>query len=212
LDVLVFTPVYRLEPETVKALFALEWDGPLSFLLQRDNPYQRPDGTNEGKLNHLHQYQRGRETFLRGPYEAMLVIESDIIPPPDALKRLAALNVDVAYGVYVFRPGGVVNVFERYRERGGKPARNTGESLTVRDGLWDQALRAGVVECSGGGLGCILIKRQVLEAVEFRLIPGNGHCDTSWTYDVYQRGYKMMADTKVLCGHISEEGEVWPSA
>ena len=209
-DVLCFTPVYRLEPETVTALFALEWEGALSFLLQRD-PAGRPDGIE----NHWRQYARGRETFLRGPYDALLVVESDIIVPPDALARLAALDCDVAYGVYVFRnkTSRVVNVFERYPDSGGKPARNAGESLTVR-GLWAEAQQRGVVPCSGGGLGIILIKRHVLEAVPFeRPTPPDGRtfCDTPWTQAVYQAGYKMLDDTAVLCGHKDTDGEIfWP--
>ena len=98
---------------------ALEWEGALSLLLQRDNP------TGNAYADHLHQYQRGREAFLNGPYEAMLVIESDVIAPVDTLWRLeglGGLGADVAYGVYVFRAGGVVNVLERY-QRGGGPTR-----------------------------------------------------------------------------------------
>lgn len=210
-DILVFTPVYRLEPETVTALFALEWEGALSFLLQRDNP-----GT-DGVENHYHQYVRGRETFLRGPYDGLLVVESDIIVPPDALKRLAALRADVAYGVYVFRikTQNVVNIFERYPDNNGRPARNIGESLSVR-GLWPEAKRAGVVPCSGGGLGITLIARHVLEAVPFRppseYPGGKTFCDSPWTQDVYQKGYTMLAETRVQCGHKDTDGEVlWPA-
>ena len=212
LDVLVFTPVWRLEPETVQSLFAMEWEGPLSLLLQKDNP--RTKGRREdGLANHLHQYRRGREAFLAGRYDAMLVIESDIIAPPDTLTRLAALECDVAYGCYLFRNNRIpiVNIFERYPEKNGVPARNVGESLTMR-GLWPKALKAGVVPCSGAGLGCVLIKRHVLEAVPFRLEPRNGHCDTPWTRDVYRAGFSMMADTKVICGHKDEDGTVlWPA-
>ncbi len=208
-DVLTFTPVHRLEAETVTALFALEWAGPLSFLLQRDNP------GNSGVDNHWHQYTRGRETFLRGPHDALLVIESDIIVPPDALTRLAALDCDVAYGVYVFRSkvSQVVNIFERYPESGGRPARNIGESLTVR-GLWGEAQQRGVVPCSGGGLGIILIKRHVLEAVPFPMpddLRGKTFCDSPWTQAVYSAGYTMRADTRVICGHKDTDGEIfWP--
>ena len=109
-DVLIFTPVYRLEPETVEAVFALDWDGPLSWLFQRDNPHD----SSKPKTNQLHQYQRGREAFLKGGYDAMLVIESDIIPPKDALKRLAALQADCGYGVYQFRRSRIINIFELY--------------------------------------------------------------------------------------------------
>lgn len=215
-DVLVFTPVYRLEEETVAAILALDWDGPISWLLQRDNPYEGADRST-GVLNHLHQYQRGREVLLKGRYDAMLVIESDIIPPPDALQKLAALDADVAYGVYVFRPHEpdprwqpVVNLFERYPQ----PARNTGESLSVR-GKWPPAVE-GPMEVSGAGLGCTLIKRHVLKAIAFRALSPQMnpkvHCDSWFTEDVYRAGYTMKADTRVRCGHKTPEGEIlWPS-
>ncbi len=197
-DVLIFTPLLRLEADTVQALLSLEWEGPLSLLLQRDNP------TGDRVRDHLHQYRRGREAFLRGPYDAMLVVESDIVPPADALARLAALECDVAYGCTVFRNKSYrwVNIMERYPGQ----ARNTGESLTVR-GLWQAALRQGVIECSGAGLACVLIQRHVLEAIDFRVEQGT-YCDNWFTRDVYSAGYSMKADTRVLCDHVDEDGTV----
>lgn len=221
MDVLVFTPVYRLEQETVEAIFSLEWDGPISYLFQRDNPSE-VDGESSrerrttGVANHLHQYQRGRKVFLDGRYDAMMVVESDVIPPPDALKRLAALDADVAYGVYLFRVHDyssrtrpVVNLLEHY----GDGARNVGESWTSR-GLWPPKERGPAV-VSGAGLGCVLIKRHVLEAIEFRTLNPKLrptiHCDSWFTTDVYRAGFSMMADTRVVCGHKTPEGEVlWP--
>lgn len=217
MDILVFTPVLRLEPETVESVFSLEWEGPITHLFQRDNPQpEQRDKLKRAVRNHLHQFERGREVFLAGRYEAMLIIESDIIPPKDALTRLAALDCDIAYGVYVFRNSrygdeGVVNVFERYKPW-PEMTRNEGESLTVRK-LWDWARKQGVVECSGAGFGCVLIKRHVMEAIPFRTEwPLNGaHCDTFWTRDAYQAGYKMLADTAVICGHKDENGSIqWP--
>lgn len=209
-DVMVFCPVYRLEPETVSSIFALEWDGPITYHFQRDNPHTYPTERETGVRNHLHQYERGRDMFLRGDYDAMLIIESDIIPPPDTLKRLAAIDADLAYGVYVFRQSPVVNIMERYSDG----AFNVGESLTMR-GLWDDAKKKGVVNCSGSGFGCLLVKRYVLEDTEFRvsqLPTAKVHCDSWFTQDVYDAGYDMKADCNVLCGHKDENGViVWPS-
>lgn len=198
-DVMVFTPVLRLEPATVKAIMALEWDGPLTLVLQRDNP------AGEKYKDHLHQYQRAREMFLREPFEAMLVIESDIVPPGDTLRRLAALEADVAYGQYPSRCSGHTNVLELYY--GGKPrARNVGEPLSFRPWLYEAACRQGIVGCSGGGLGVLLIARRVLETVPF--VACEGWCDNRWTSDVYQAGFTMKADMGVRCGHITPEGQV----
>lgn len=196
----VFTPVFRLEPETVTAVLALRWSGPISWVFQQDNP------TADGRLNILHQYQLARQRFLAGEDEAMLVVESDIIPPPEALQKLAALRADVAYGVYRFRTTNVINVFERYP---GTP-RNEGESLSVHPHLLKAAVKAGAVLCSGGGLGCALIKRRVLQAIDFRL-EETAHADTYFNRDVMHMGFKQMADMSVVCGHKTEQGEIlWP--
>lgn len=209
LDVLVFTPTadkygacHRLEPETVKALFELEWDGALSYLIQRDNPYP-----SDGRANVLHQYQRGRQTFLAGRWDAMLVIESDIIPMPDLLKRLAAENTDLAYGLYMFRSEpNMVNLFERYP---GK-ARNHGESLTVWPAKYAKFMETGHGPVSGGGLGAVLIRRKVLEAVDFRHAGDVTHCDSFFTMDVYAAGF-TMSGVASPCGHKTPEGNtLWP--
>jgi len=200
-DVLIFTPVLRLEAETVQALMALEWDGPVSFLLQRDNP------TGDGKKDHLHQYRRARKTFLQGPWDAMLIIESDLVPPPDTLKKLAALQSDCSYGVYRFRVSNVINIFEKYP---GK-SKNLGQSLSIKKPLLKRAVALGKYPCSGAGLGCILIRRQVLESLDFRLERNMAHCDTYFNQDVLQAGFTQMADFTVICGHKDLDGVVlWP--
>lgn len=201
-SVFIFTPVFRLEPETVRALMMLDWPGPLALYMQRDNPHDN------GRENITHQYQSGRRVFLAGNWDAMLVIESDIIPPPDTLTRLAALQADVAYGHYVFRTTQTSNVYERYP---GQP-RNEGESLSVWKRKYSAAMRAGVVDCSGAGLGCALILRHVLERFDFHH-PHNdgGHCDTYFNRDVLRAGMIQRADMHLFCGHKHVDGQVyWP--
>lgn len=199
--VMTFTPYGpRLEPETVSAVLALEWPGPVTHVFQRDNPH------GDARLDILHQYQQGREVFLAGDFDAILIVESDIIPPPDALIRLAALDVDMAYGVYRFRTTNVVNVFERYP---GSP-RNEGESLSIHPAKLAAAVQAGITLCSGGGLGCVLIKRHVLERLSFRL-EATAFCDTYFNRDVMQAGLVQAADMGVVCGHKDEHGVIlWP--
>jgi len=209
-DVLVFTPIWRLEPETIKAVFDLEWDGPKSVLFQDDNPEpEQRDRLKRKVLNHLHQYRRARELFLMGPFDAMLVVESDIIPPRDALKKMAAVDADIVYGVYRFRASNVINIFELYP---GKP-RNVGESLSVRPYRLEAAVRAGVVGCSGAGFGCTLIHRKVLEQIPFRVEwPKNGgYCDTPFIRDAHLEGFSQAAEMSVICGHKDEKGSIlWP--
>jgi len=204
MNVFVFTPIYRIEPETLRALLALENDGPLTVHLQRDNPHA------DGRENITHQYRCGRRAMLAGAYDAMLVIESDIIPPPDTIARLVALKADVAYGHYVFRSATPVsNVFERYP---GQP-RNEGESLSVWPKKYKKARKQGQVECSGAGLGCALIQRAVLERFDFHHpADDGGYCDTWFNRDVLRAGLVQRADMNLECGHKDVDGTVlWPS-
>lgn len=211
-DVLVFVPVYRLEPETVQAVLALEWDGSITHVFQKDNPHpEMRDALKRKVMNHLHQYQRGREMFLNGRYDAMLIVESDIIPPANALQRLAYAGTDVAYGVYRFRgTADIINIWERYPDNNGMRARNVGESLSVRPRLFVRAVQQGVYPCSGAGFGCVLVRRKVLEKVEFRMeYPKNGaYCDTWFTEDVWRAGFSMAADMRVICGHKDTDGTI----
>lgn len=172
------------------------------MLWQRDNP------GGGGKADHLHQYLRGREHFLAGSYDALLVIESDIAPPPDTLKRLAALDADLAYGIYQLRgPLGVINAFERYPGS----ARNPGESLSLRPERLAEAVKARKARITGGGFGCVLMKRRVLERIPFRADPGGGWCDTAFFRDALEAGFEQIADFDVRCGHINRTGEtIWP--
>jgi hypothetical protein len=229
--VLALTPPLRLEDETLAFLLATrlqvqrgEVGGVRSFdlLLTTDNPHPDTDG---GRENILHNYRKGRAVALAGGYDAVLVVESDIVPPPDALPKLVRLldRADLAYGLYAFRPrdestidrhGLQVNVFTR--PKGGKvtmkpgECQNTGSPLTAK-GVLGEALQKGIIPCSGGGLGLVLIRRKVLEAIDFRLQPNGAHCDTYFTLDAWRAGFEQWADLSVVCAHKTPTGRIlWP--
>lgn len=218
-DVMVFTPVYRLEERTVDAVLGLQWDKAISWVFQTDNPNEI-DGDIEregaarwrGVLNHLHQYQRGREVFLASRSDAMLIVESDMLPPRDALKTMVEVmerGMDIVYGVYRFRQSDVINVHELLPDG----QRVIGQNLSVRPHLLKRAVKLGVYPCSGIGFGCTLIRREVLEAVPLRIDAMNSsHCDTYFAKDALEKGFRQAADFRVICGHIDYDGSVkWPS-
>jgi hypothetical protein len=206
-NIMIFTPVYRLEPETVASIapmLVIHATGrAITWVCQADNP-----GTN-GRENHLHQYNRARKMFLSGDYDAMLIIESDIIPPVDVLDQLESLNAPVGYGVYRFRLSNVINIFEKYPD----PTRNLGESLSIKPHLLKHAVDVGHYPCSGAGFGCVLIRREVIENIGFRRESGNSaFCDTYFARDVLSHGYKSWANMGTICGHKDERGNIlWPN-
>jgi hypothetical protein len=136
----------------------------------------------------------------------MLTIESDMLPPPDAIERLAAVDADVALGLYLFRHGPpfVLNALRR------EGLRNPGQSLTLFPGQLAAAWKEGIVETGGAGLGCTFIRRHVLEKIDFRNAHG-GHCDWHFTADCLRAGFTHKVDFGVMCGHKRPDGMIlWP--
>ena len=211
--VLVFCPTRRLEPETVRAIHALEGES-VDFLFTRDNPHhaageQAGDRFGQaGRQNILHNYRKGRRAALDGGYDAMLCVESDIIPPPDALQKLLAIpQADLAFGAYMFRSGLPVLNICRWAMTPGCPD----VSLYFHPGAL-QAAWGNVVRCTGLGLGCTLIHRRVLETIDFHPHPDNAHCDWQLAEDALSAGFQLWADLSVLCGHKRPDGVIlWPT-
>jgi hypothetical protein len=194
MQIFCFTPVRNLYLNTLVAIHQLVWPGPLAWMQWRSN--SSPDG----RVNVLNAYRLGRALCLTGEWDAMLCVENDIVPPRDALQRLAAVEADVAYGLYCYRqPGHVWNAYCNGYQLSGKPAEA-------------RAAWGNVCEVEGYGLGCTLIHRRVLEKIEFRIKPGDAlHCDSHFAEDVKKAGFRQMCDLGVRCGHVVNHYRiVWP--
>ena len=210
MKVLLFCPTARLEQETVDAILRLDVSGhAVDVLMTRHNP------THRGSVNILLNYQRGRQTAIAGGYDAMLCIESDMIPPADALQRLAAIDADIACGLYV----------HRHYTTEAHPFWNpqVWDENTTEPGPWlnwfpelRQAAWGNVVRVSAGGMGCVLIHRRVLDAFDFRLVffPNRqliSDCDTWFYHDAIKAGFVTKCDLGLICGHKQKNGVIlWP--
>jgi len=151
--------------------------------------------------NVTRKYQAGRRMFLDGDFDALLCVEDDILIPPDALLRLDALEADIAYGLVTSRR-------EPYLWSADiQTGPGDGDYLTYD--MQPDKMRAAwgrVIDVVGCGLYCTLIRRPVLEQLEFT-IRGSRCCDFYFAYDAYQAGFSQQCDTRVLCGHlINSEG------
>ena len=168
--VLIYCPLNPKPPgvhqRTRDSIFSLEWDGQADIVFgkrDRDIPRRRKisNHENECNLDITNKYNHARELTLTGGYDAMMTIEADMIPPKNALERLARTDADVVYGLYVSRHGKhpwltLSNVTEQVRGSKG-----IGETWQERESMWGK-----VVDTAGVGLGCTLIRREVLEAME----------------------------------------------
>lgn len=202
MNILIFCPTYRLEPETVESLFCLDYGKNLvDILLTRSNPCDVPE------YNRLYNYRRGRAALLADGYDAMMIIESDMIVPRDAMLKLIDMDADIGIGLYAHRHQKDTYNLQAYHPEEmqdfiplAELARHWGERLPV----------------TGGGLGCALVKRRVLAEHQFRLVMPNAviiaDCDSWLFHDAVRAGARIMADTSIVCGHKTPAGVIlWPT-
>lgn len=185
-------------------MLKVQWSDQIDYwFTANDNPFDRP------YENILHQYTKARDRALTGGYDALFTVESDMIVPPDALQSLLACESGVAYGLYVFRH--TRHNWSAYTSIAERSGRSISE-----DAYWAKAVWGTVQDVSGVGLGCTVIRREVLESVPFRLFddaPDKTSCDWAFAYDCDQAGITQRCDLGVVCGHQSYKPYpmiIWP--
>lgn len=212
--VLLFTPRLRAFGRALSSVYAMRkaWGRPIDCLeIQNDQPYVTTDKGTDGNRNVLSLYQQARRVLLADTrYTHLLTIEDDMIVPPDAIDKLMALEADVAYSVYCWRWGPPHRLSAyRYLFEDNGAAWSTDEPHTTR-----RYLETGsAVDVAGVGLGCTLIKRDVLEALDFRL--GETHAANDWYFavDCQKAKVRQVAHFGVVCGHIRLDPSarvIWP--
>lgn len=206
MNILIDTPLMRLPDSgrvetfarALDALYGLDWDGPLDYI-------QRAGDDDYGNRNAActHKHNRTRAIFLAGEWDALLTVDSDMLPPPDGLKRLVALDCDVAYGLYANRPAphpwcAAVRLDDHgWRSLSAFPA----EARAA----WGQPFAV-----KGVGFGFTLIRRHVIEAAPFRDWSGVS-CDWALGCDAQRYGWSQVMDLGCVVGHIARNGTVlWP--
>jgi len=204
MKVLVATPV--MEGELYKrawlSWYAMDWEGQLDF-------FQMVGGDKDPLAynNVVGKYNDARRVMLCGGYDALMTVESDTIVPKDTLKRLIAADADVAYGLYVWRHG--FPFWTAYTKVTTSEGISLSTSPELAKELWGQ-----VVETKGVGNGCTLIRRHVMEELEFNWTLGEfGCCDWHLSLDCQERGFTQKHDLGLICGHIGTDPIyriIWP--
>lgn len=148
---------------------------------------------------------------LEAGFDYLFFLDSDVVPPSDAVPRLLAHNLPVVSGVYYRRspPLGFPVLMMRDPNNNGQLG-------------WPTGLPANtMIEVDVVGAGCLLIHRSVLERLppqrpgyhwfDWRVnLRGLGVCpDAScmsedYTFNLHckNHGIRTMVDTSVLCRHI----------
>jgi hypothetical protein len=133
-------------------------------------------------------------------YDYLFSVDSDIVFASDTLARLLAHDKDLVSGLYIQRVPGR-HTLEIYESNGHGGVSNI---------PYEQVKGQGLVEIQACGFGCVLIKGQVFKDVGypyFEYYPALDHKDTvsedvDFCRKARDRGYKLYADTAILCEHL----------
>lgn len=198
---LIAVPYTRNHPRSIASVMQLDWDGGLDIVYIGHGD----EAAAHRYDNMTTKYREAADMARRGGYDYLLTVEDDVIVPPDAALKLAALGADVAYGLIVAR-----------HEPHFWSAALTLAGSTTYDPLSNhpaqmRKLWGKVIDVAGCGLYCTLIKRSVLDALDFHRDGANG-CDWDFALDCQARGFTQRMDLSVLCGHLLPDGGVlWPT-
>jgi hypothetical protein len=208
MKVLVATAMLQMHLHTVRSAFLQRWDGPLDFM------FLSGGDSEDGYQAVTDKYERARAQALAGGYDYLFCVEADMIVPPDALARLIRIGADVSYGLYCWRHGLALGMWSAYPILEPSKGYSLSHNKDAARAVWGQlAIVAGV------GLGCTLIRRNVLEQITFHHALGDEerpipvHCDWCLAEDCQRLGFTQVMDLSVVCGHILDTTPrmvVWP--
>jgi len=165
-------------------------------MFTRDNPYPYEGG--QRFKNIQWNYEKMRRVVLERGYDHVWCVESDTIPPLDAVERLFEAEAPVVSGLYALRHGDPIPNVQRWSET----LNGIGGAMS-----WEEVGKGGTVRTSGGSMGCLLIERSVLEGFTF-VRDNNKAPDVPFMEYCFHLGIRQMARLDVICLHKKPNGEV----
>lgn len=135
------------------------------------------------------------ETMIKENYDYLWLIESDVVVPPDAFKRLHAHNVDVAAGAVPYHK--IASVYENLMVAGRFLSAGSYRTVNLhRVDVVGKIVKGDVF----AGTGCVLVKRKVFESgVRFVLKNELAGLDMLFWKAVKLRGFDVLVDGNVVC-------------
>lgn len=161
-----------------------------------------------------------RKEFLKGDYTHLMILESDVFIKANTVDKMLKIDADIVNHTYPMN----LERFDDFSlciqgaDTGGKWSMltpeeskdllNTGLKILGADTHKGKTLMAT-------GYGCTLVKRKVLENIEFRAIKTpegkKPFPDSTFHLDVFNKGYKNVLDTDFVPIHknLHNETKLW---
>ena len=147
-----------------------------------------------------------RELCLKGDYDYLMSLESDIFPKKNIMERLIATGRPLITGLYMigFDHDGTRTPCITIDWKNEKTGTYGSKLLPFENAL--DYMGKGIKEVAAGGMGCCIMHRGLLEKLGFTYMPGHkGHSDVFFFNDARKLGYKVYVDTDAFCEHKNSD-------
>ena len=186
MSVLIAVPTYEtIAPEVFRAIYRLKGDDiSFDFVKGYDCAKARNDIARKA---------------LDGGFDYVLMIDSDVIVPEQALGWMLEKPVDVCFGVYPRKnTEGETELF--YRGTFSFEKRYTIAEL--------DAIESDRIPVKGGGFGCALIRTDLFNKIpypwfQYVSYENNTYLSEDLFFCMMAEEFKIEADLRVRCGHIA---------
>ena len=171
-----------MDIEAVKSLMQLEHDGTVDII--------------SGSLVYDARDKIAMDA-LANETDYIMWLDSDIVYPPDIIKKLMAHNKDMVTGIYYKRVPPFTPCIYKLEDDKLFPYLDYPE-----DNLF---------QISAAGFGCILVKTKVIKAVHekfggcFFPVNGIGGEDLSFIRRAQDCGFEIWCDSSIKCGHVGQQ-------
>ena len=185
--VLVAVPMYdKADPACFKAIYDMGKPCPCDF------DYVRGYGAAKARNDIARR-------SLDGGYTHVMMVDSDVVVPPDALELMLEGDADVVFGCYP----------RKATSTGQSELFTDGEDFTDSNNVPYSRIDAepGRFDVKGGGMGCVLIRTDVFGRIPFPWFSYVEYQDGNVLSEDLRfceqaEGLSMQADSRVRCGHI----------
>lgn len=138
-----------------------------------------------------------RQHFLRGRYDYLLHLESDVMPTSDIIERLMIHNKPIVSACYFISEGTNSHLMIQQIEDWGEIR----EMANIKDGADMNMMDGKLHQVFACGLGACLIRRDVVEKIPFRWSGGDIFPDSYFSFDANSAGFAKFVDTSLLLEH-----------
>ena len=157
-------------------------------------------------------------------FDYILMMDSDVIPPPQILKKLISHNKDIVSGVYynIFtingkdcvRPVAWVGVSDEEYEKVKKHLSEKEIKVIERNGglrrflTLEEASSGGLVKVIIPSAGCMLLSKKAFSVLKYGLLEMSDGLRTSddvfFSIMANKKGFEAFVDTSLVCQHLTE--------